>query len=590
MQQFLETEIKRREAALAEYNRTANIIGIFKVIWIVMCGITVYQVWTNHFPLKLILLLCAEIIVFILSHLYHIRELERAGHEAGLIRIAKKNISRITGGWCSFEDTGKEFIDYNHDYSSDLDIVGRNSLFQYLNSTNTYYGRQRLASDLLSPGFSNEEIRERQEAVSELGSDYAWTSQIEYLSSKIGIDASFPELISELQGQKHFIEGRPVKWLVSLSRILTITAVLLSLLTRDTLISAAAGVMMIFQLLIWSVGFSKINRYLGIMLKLPYKIARYDDMIQEIAGYNFHSEKLKQIQAVVFSAQEAIHSLSRISGNISQCQNGIVRTILNILFLWDYKNAFDLDRWKQEHGASTESWFAALGELESLISFSNLPRCLSTSCIPVISARPNIIEARGIGHPLLNNTQRVCNDLNLDNHIFIISGSNMSGKTTFMRTAGINMILANAGSCVCAQQMTFTPMNVITSMRIADELTEGISTFYAELKRIKKIIDAAKAGTCQLFLIDEIFRGTNSADRLRGAEEVIKTLCTLGTSGMITTHDLEVCKLSASFRRIVNYSFNEHYTDGEICFDYKIKNGVSKTTNAEYLLKKVGIL
>jgi len=195
-----------------------------------------------------------------------------------------------------------------------------------------------------------------------------------------------------------------------------------------------------------------------------------------------------------------------------------------------------------------------------------------------------------LGHPLLNNQNRVCNDLELNNSILIISGSNMSGKTTFMRTVGINMILANTGGYVCAERMTFSMMKVMTSMRIADVLTEGISTFHAELKRIKEIIDAAQVNENFLFLIDEIFRGTNSVDRLKGSEGVLQKLYTLGVCGIITTHDLEVCKLESTYQRIQNYCFYERYTNGEIFFDYKMKKGVSKTTNAQYLLKKVGII
>jgi len=166
----------------------------------------------------------------------------------------------------------------------------------------------------------------------------------------------------------------------------------------------------------------------------------------------------------------------------------------------------------------------------------------------------------------------------------------MSGKTTFMRTVGINMILASTGSYVCADLMTFSMMKVMTSMRIADALTEEISTFYAELKRIKEIIDAAQVNENLLFLIDEIFRGTNSVDRLKGAEGVLQKLHILGICGIITTHDLEVCKLESAYRRIKNYYFNEQYSNNDIIFDYKMKKGVSKTTNAQYLLKKVGII
>lgn len=590
MQQKYETEILERKAALAGLSKTSNIIGVFKVIWILMCTVTIYHIWTYHFPLYLVALFIAELIIYIIACFYHESLLNRTGREAGLIEIAEENIKRITGNWISFMDIGEEFIDYNHDYSSDLDIVGKHSLFQYLNSTNTYYGRNQFAQDLLNPHFSHEDILARQEAISELSSDYAWTSQIEYSLSKIGIDQNFPFLLSKLQDPKPFVKSTLVKGLLNLSRILTLVSILGTLLTRDGAVAAAAGILMLLQFFLWSIGYSRVSRYLGIMLKLPYKIAYYSDAIKDITAHNFEAQKLKEIQSVLSSAEEAMRSFSKIAGNISQAKNEVVRMILNTLFLWDYKNAVDLDNWKQKYGPFVKHWFITLGELESLISFSNLPRSLSTACTPTLSSRPDFLRAEDLGHPLLSNSKRVCNDITLDNQIMIISGSNMSGKTTFMRTVGINIILANAGSYVCAGQMTYSPMKVITSMRIADELTEGISTFYAELKRIKKIIDAAKTGTCQLFLIDEIFRGTNSTDRLKGAEEVLKKLCTLGISGMITTHDLEVCKLASVYERILNYSFYEHYTDGEIYFDYKIKNGVSKTTNAEFLLRKIGII
>ena len=264
--------------------------------------------------------------------------------------------------------------------------------------------------------------------------------------------------------------------------------------------------------------------------------------------------------------------------------------ILNSLLLWDYKNAIDLDNWKMKYSDSVENWFYTLGELESLISFANLPRICNNMCLPSFNNKNNIIEATNIGHPLINNEKRICNDFKLDNNIYIISGSNMSGKTTFMRTVGINMVLARAGSYVCADSMLSSKMKIITSMRIRDDLNEGISTFYAELKRIKKIIDQSHSDPQTLFLIDEIFRGTNSVDRLKGSEGVLKELCKSHVSGMITTHDLEVCNLEDENPNITNYSFNEHYVDGEIFFDYKIKNGRSLTTNAEYLLRKVGIL
>ncbi len=249
-----------------------------------------------------------------------------------------------------------------------------------------------------------------------------------------------------------------------------------------------------------------------------------------------------------------------------------------------------LDEWKRKYADISEQWFLALGDLESLMSFANLARVCNNITLPIVLSKNKAIQANKMGQPLLTNDNRINNDIAFNNSIFIISGSNMSGKTTFMRTVGINLVLAQCGSFVCAEQMSFSPMKIMTSMRIADDLNEGISTFYAELNRIKGIIELASKQSDMLFLIDEIFRGTNSVDRLSGAKAVISKLNDSGVVGIITTHDLELCELTSQFMRIKNFSFSEYYQDKKIHFDYKIKMGKSCTTNAKYLMELVGII
>ena len=286
---------------------------------------------------------------------------------------------------------------------------------------------------------------------------------------------------------------------------------------------------------------------------------------------------------------EGIRQLTSISSHMKYMANPIAGFLLNAVLLWDYKNAFDFQKWKQRYGGKAKEWFTAAGEFESFLSFAGLARTCDTVCLPVISEKDTKISAVQIGHPLLANRERVCNDFEMPHSIIIISGSNMSGKSTFMRTAGINLVLARAGSYVCAEYMCCPVLRIVTSMRIADRTTEGISTFYSELLRIRKMIDCAAEYKNVLFLIDEIFRGTNSVDRQKGAEGVLKRLHELGACGMITTHDLEICNL-ADETEIINYSFYEEYEGDEMYFDYQIKKGVSKTRNAEFLLKKIGIL
>lgn len=590
MESKFNDDIEKRKASILEHNKTANIISVFKMALFILICYNIYKIYVNHYPLKLILLLIVEIVIFIIASLFHKTIYEQIDKAEGIIKIDEANIKRLSGEWSDFTDIGEEFINYDHPYATDLDIVGKNSLFQMINGTGTYYGRKRFVKDLLSPNFSDKEIENRHNAISELSKNYDISVEAEYDFSLIGVDEDFANLISQLQDKKRFIESKFLKLLFKVSSMVTCIALLYALATKNTIGFIILNCLIIFQLLLWVIGYLKANSYVGTLKKLAPKINRYYDVINNITKAKFTSDKLKEIENNIEKAKVGVNKLSKIASNINQRNNGVMCIILNSLLLWDYKSAIDLDNWKQKYSDSVENWFYTLGELESLISFANLPRICNNMCLPNFTEKDNIIEATNMGHPLISNNKRICNDFNLDNNIYIISGSNMSGKTTFMRTVGINMVLACSGSYVCANSMLSSKMNIITSMRIRDDLNEGISTFYAELKRIKKVIDQSHVNSHTLFLIDEIFRGTNSIDRLKGAEGVLRELCKCHVSGMITTHDLDVCNLEYENPNIINYSFNEHYKDNEIYFDYKLKKERSLTTNAEFLLRKVGIL
>ena len=583
-------DIKKRKDKLVEHNKTAGIITAFKMAFFILICYSSYNLYKNNYPQNLILLLIGEILIFVFACFLHKNTYDQIHKEEGIIKIDEANINRLKGEWSTFKDIGEEFIDYNHNYATDLDIVGKNSLFQMINTTGTYYGRHQFVNDLLHPNFSHEELRKRHDAITELSNNYDFSVEAEYNFSLIGIDNSFPSLISQLQNKKRFIKSKTLKILFKITSLITCLALIYSLVIKTILGFIISNCFIIIQLLLWIIGYLKANSYVGIMRSLAPKISKYDNVIDHIIRNDFKSDKLNEMINSLKTAKVGIKELSKIASNISYRNNGAMCIILNALLLWDYKNAIDLDNWKQKYGDSVEYWFETLGELESLMSFANLPRVCNNMTLPSLNEDKNRIEAINLGHPLISNSARVCNDFSLDNNIYIISGSNMSGKTTFMRTVGINMVLASAGSYVCAKNMSFSKMKVITSMRIRDDLSGGISTFYAELQRIKKIVDLSHKQENTLFLIDEIFRGTNSVDRLKGAEGVLRELSKSQVSGMITTHDLEVCNLERESDNIVNCSFNEHYENGEIYFDYKLKNGRSHTTNAEYLLRKVGII
>lgn len=340
----------------------------------------------------------------------------------------------------------------------------------------------------------------------------------------------------------------------------------------------------------WLIGKSKAKKYFGAMAGLSYKFSAYSEIIGAITIFNPSSNKLKIIKEQLTDAAYAMDKLDAIANRVNLRINEVFNGLANIILWWNYRCAFSFQKWKQKYAHLAGQWFSAMGEVESLLCFSHFPNVCNTACLPDTTENHNSLEAKEIGHPLLFNEKRINNDFALHNSILIISGSNMSGKTTFLRTVGVNIVLARAGGFVCAKHMTCPMLSIMTSMRIVDDLNEGTSTFYAELKRISGIIDLAKRQPKTLFLIDEIFRGTNSVDRLMGAKTVIEKLNELGAVGMISTHDLELCKLADLHIRIKNYNFSEYYKDKTICFDYKLKTGMSATTNAKYLMEMVGLL
>lgn len=593
MEKQFETAIEKQEKVIRQNQSLFYLVGFVKLVLFVLFAVTVYWMvtrWDNQMNKVLVLLLLA---VQIAVWLYHQRIGHVIAHAKGLTEIYQRQISRIQGRWTGFPDIGKEFIDMNHPYSRDLDIVGQKSLFQFLNTAHTWYGRHAFADDLLHASYSKEQIEQRQKAVTELSKDAEFSAEMEYRFAGIGNSSFAPKLVKELQTAKPFLKSKLLRGLLMYVPLLVVLLLGIVFLFRLEQYYLPALLLLAVQFLVWIIGIPSTRNYLHGIQQVPFKLNAYRDVLDLVAETAFSAERLQQIQTELlasdYSAVRAMKELDQIVGRVSAANNPIANLVLNILLLWDYECAIRLAEWKLRYAPHCEKWFTLLGELESLQCFAVMPNVCKNTCMPAISQHRGI-EAKGLGHPLIPNEVRVTNPLNLKDRIMIISGSNMSGKTTYLRTAGINIVLARAGGAVCAESMTCSDLHLATSMRIADDLNEGISTFYAELKRIKMILESSEHDPDTLFLIDEIFRGTNSVDRLSGAEAVIQKLHQRHISGMITTHDLELCELQKAIPQIENYSFSESYQDGKIHFDYQLKEGKSKTTNAKYLMEMLGIL
>lgn len=587
-------QIQEHEKILVEKNRIFKKIGYIKLLHVVFIGYFIFQIFNNNTDVIVFVINVAIILALGGFWIYHEKLKQEINYAKGIININKHHLDRISGSWVNFADIGSEFVNYNHPYASDLDIVGNKSIFQFLNTTHTWHGRQKFSQDLLEANYTNKQIIIRQEAILELSEDIPFSNHLEYKFSQIGVHAGAKFIVGRLENETPFLKSNLLKRLVLYAPLITVLFGAFTFLTNTfSQLYLIVISLVIIQLFAWLALFLKTAKYLKNVSHLSYNLDAYSDAIDALEKRQFKTDKLKELQKSLtdskMSAKIAIKELAGISSRANLRRNGIAFVVLNLALLFDLNTAIRFEAWKKKYAKYAKSWFVNLGEFESLLSFSKLPNVTSITCLPVVASGSRV-EAKALGHPLINNEKRVSNDVLCENNIFIISGSNMSGKTTFMRTVGVNLILAQAGSFVCAEMMRFSQVKVMTSMRIADDLGEGISTFYAELKRIKTILEMAQKEPNLLFLIDEIFRGTNSIDRLIGAQTILRKLNELNVMGIITTHDLELCEIANLSPRIKNYSFSETYCDQEILFDYKLKKGISKTTNAKYLMEMMDII
>ncbi|MCL2355776.1 MAG: DNA mismatch repair protein MutS [Defluviitaleaceae bacterium] len=580
------------EATLKKQTAISDVVGYGKLFAILIMGLILYFSFARNFQMNMVSLAVIIFMANIILWIFHYKLHQKIKFSNSIIAINKRHLDRISGKWSAFSDIGAEFINHEHQYSGDLDIVGQKSFFQFLNTTHTWHGRKSFANDLLKPGYTASEIINRQEAIAELSTDIDFSNRMEHGFSEIGLHRSMQKLVDELKAGQMFIKNKILKFLLMYTPLVTLIIVAGIVIFRQENLYVFAVSVVAIQALIWIIGMLKTHKFLSGISRLPYKLSAYSEVIGILKSKDFDSEILNQIQAQLgiseFSAEQAIKDLGKISDKVNVRHNAIIWFALNALLLWDIECSVMFEKWKMKYAPVAEGWFLALGEFESLLCFSTLPNVCSNTCLPAVTNKKEI-KAQSLGHPLIPSGVRISNDIACKDSIFVISGSNMSGKTTFMRTIGINMVLARAGSFVCARAMEFPLIEIMTSMRIVDDLSEGISTFYAELKRIRGIITLAEKEPHMIFLIDEIFRGTNSEDRLSGAKFVLYKLNTIGALGIITTHDLELCEIANQYPRIKNYSFSEEYRNNQIHFDYKVKLGKSTTTNAKFLMKMIGL-
>ena len=511
-----------------------------------------------------------------------------------LVSINQQEIQIAKGDYLERSD-GDNFRSPAHPYANDLDIFGQASLYQYTNRTTSEQGNQQYAAWLLHPAGATA-ILQRQEAVKELASQYQWRQQLEAHGAEQTISSATEKKINawvvEPDIFSHQSKWKLLRWVYPVIAVGTIVLFMTDIISGQQFTAAY-------------ILFFIISTYVTKLIAVQYmhlnKIVPEVDTLSKSAAWvennPFQSVYLQQIQAHFkvdnTPSSIAIKQLKGILDKFDMNLNMLFLIFINPFLLWNLQAIFELEKWRTTNKTKTAQWFLALGEIESISTLANIHFNHPHWCFPVIDQQQHgTLETTGIAHPLIPESKCVDNDFATAGQaqVALITGSNMAGKSTFLRSIGVNTVLAMTGSVVCARQMTISVMRIISSMRVADNLQESTSTFYAELKKLQSIITDVNNHENVFVLLDEILRGTNSLDRHTGSKALVRQLINKKAVAMLATHDVELAHLQKDYPvNIHNYHFDAQIANEELYFDYKLKEGICQSLNASILMKKIGI-
>ncbi len=529
--------------------------------------------------------------VFLIIVFFHNERINLKKRLLTMLEYYEKGIKRLDNTWKEFSDIGEEFINKNHNFSSDLDIFGKKSLFQWINLTRTKFGRKKLAHKMMLNDLPTRyEIQDNQEAIKELSKKRDFCEKLYFEAT---IQNKKKENIEELLKWAKSDEKNSftIKYVSYIFIAITLILIFLTIIGRFPVTYLLLDLMINY--LVIKLLTRKLSSVIDIFINNKGEIIKYSNLLGLIQDESFESKKLLELQKDLLGSnincKAEMKKLRNIVNWLGDSTSNAYYLIINVFLMSDIFILCNLEEWRIKNGYKLEKWLEIMGEIEALVSLSTLAFEHQDWSYAKISG-VNEIEARGLAHPLLGERAKV-NDFNLcgNERVALITGSNMSGKSTFLRTIGFNMILTYLGLPTCSKFFKCGISNIYTCMRTQDNLDENISSFYAEILRIKLVIEAAKSGKKVFFLLDEIFKGTNSQDRHDGARILIEQLVKLQAVGLVSTHDLELCNLEQEKSWLVNYNFREYYKNNKINFDYILRRGKSETQNAKHLMKLAGI-
>ncbi len=575
------------ETALEQVKRKINLISNFRVGVAIGIAGAVYFAFSDSLFWYVFAALLAIFIFFVARHglLY-----EQKIHLENLLRINLLEDQALVGNNKGFYK-GDEFIDPHHPYTHDLDIFGEGSLFQAVNRCNTFHGKSYMAKRLSQPLNSAEEIYGEQAAIRDLSDKTDFRQHFQASGMEIEEQPRDREELLQWIKQPLFIYSSSVyKYLLVILPILTVAAVVTAFFIAG--VKPFAILLVLSQWIILGLQMGKISLFHEQISRKKNILEKFARLLHYFGSEKFNSGILANLSAQAREADVKVKLLASLVTYLNARSNVLTNIVINSLLLYDLQCVYRLEKWKHQNASHFKIWLDVIDETEVLCSFGNFAFNHPRFVYPRINSEL-LITATDLGHPMLSIDECVTNDLYLGQGraILIITGANMAGKSTFLRTSGVNLVLALTGAPVFATEYSCPIINLRSGMRTADSLKDHQSYFYAELDRLKSIMDELRSDKPLLILLDEILKGTNSTDKQSGSLALVRQLLPHPCLAMIATHDVALGELETQFpAQIKNYYFEANIDNDQLSFDYKLKPGIAQKMNATFLMKKMGII
>ncbi len=583
---FYQSEIQKHTTELSKLKKQLFASSMLRLCVFLVAILGVYLIYGNTKLVGAIVLVSVVAFLYLVSR--HSDLQKKRDKIKELIRINQIEVQVLQRNFYDLPD-GESYKDPIHFYSQDIDLFGKGSFYQYINRTALPQGSDFLAALLTENSIDS--ITEKQESIAELAKFPEWRQDFSATAALAKAETDTSAIVSWLQSYAPFVPKmmRYVPWLFGGLSVTLVALYFLDIVWESMLIY-----WLFFGLIISGFFAKKVTGLGAATAKIQSTFQQYNQLLTLIEEKDFTSEILRAKKEQILSQGRktslVLQDFSKLLSKLDQNNNVVYLIFGNGLFLASLATSLKIEKWIVEHGASVEKWFNVIAFFDAQNSLGNYVFNHPNYTFPTIVAKGTTLKSKNAGHPLLDPKKSVLNDFEIENEeFFIITGANMAGKSTFLRTVSLQIVMANVGLPVCAAVVDYMPIKLITSMRTTDSLTDDESYFFSELKRLKFIVDEIQHDR-YFIVLDEILKGTNSTDKAKGSRKFVERLVASRATGIIATHDLSLCEVAKELPQVQNHYFDAEIIDDELHFDYKFKEGICQNMNASFLLKKMGIV